>query len=122
MSRIILGLGLGLIAAFAAGAATAPASEALERRPTCGPSAWVPRERAPIASRDGRVLAWSAQSHSRSLHRVVVSAADGSGVRHVSVPGRGDDKPLALAPDGHELLIERAGNTRALDACVHARG
>jgi hypothetical protein len=125
--RLILGLGLGLTAAFAAVAATAPASDALKGKQTCGPSAWVPREQAPMASHDGRVLAWSTQStQNRFMRRVFVSTPDGSNVRPVSVPGLGNDEARALAPDGSQVLIERIGDpgrlilasTRAAEARV----
>jgi Tol biopolymer transport system component len=125
--RLILGLGLGLTAAFAAVAATAPASDALKGKPTCGPSAWVPREQAPMASHDGRVLAWSTQfTQNRFMRRVFVSTPDGSNVRPVSVPGLGNDEARALAPDGSQVLIERIGDpgrlilasTRAAEARV----
>jgi hypothetical protein len=64
-----------------------------------------------VASRDGRTLAWASGFwRGAAVHdpaRVFVSAADGSGVRPVSVPGSGLYFPEALAPDGSQVLISR---------------
>jgi hypothetical protein len=42
-------------------------------------------------------------------HGAFVSAADGSGVRPVSVPGPVNDRLWAIAPDGSQVLILRGG-------------
>jgi dipeptidyl aminopeptidase/acylaminoacyl peptidase len=106
--RLIFRLGVGVVVATAAIAAIAPPSGALERRPTCGTPGWVPRELAPFASANGQVLAWSSQT-TPATWRVFVSAADGSGVRPVSVPGPVNDRLWAIAPDGSQVLILRGG-------------
>jgi hypothetical protein len=78
-------------------------------KPVCGPYGDLPREGSPIASRDGRMLAWIRWSWaSPERTTVFVSGADGSAGQRVVVPGRSsEDHPTALAPDASEVLIER---------------
>jgi Tol biopolymer transport system component len=82
------------------------------RAGTCARN-WGPREELPLASRDGRTLAWRARVRFTRSYHVYVSARDGSGVRVVSVPEHGgvraEDAPWFLAPDGSQVLIQRSG-------------
>jgi hypothetical protein len=100
---------LVFVIALAAGA-VATVSRSTTLAPKCGPYGDLPREGAPIVSRDGRVLAWARWGWRDQRSRVFVSAPDGSAAAPVSVPsGARDDDPLALSPDGSEVLIHQHG-------------
>ena len=113
--RRSLVIGLIVLAALVGSVATTMASggsEVAKRKSSCGKSASLPQEGEVVASRDGRTLAWSRWAWRPNgdlpgLIRVFVSARDGSGARPVSVPGRGRDAAVALAPDGSQVLIQR---------------
>jgi hypothetical protein len=116
--RRYLAIGFTLAAALVVSATTTMASEgsmAAERKPTCAAYGRVSQESTPLASRDGGTLAWASGFWWRGglapVQRVFVSARDGSGVRPVSVPGRGNDSVEALAPHGGQVLIPRGGNS-----------
>jgi Tol biopolymer transport system component len=99
------------LALFVATAAAATVSGSNAGKPVCGPYRDLPREGAPIASRDGRVLAWTRWGWRDQRGRVFVSAPDGSAAAPVSVPpGARDDSPFALSPDGTGVLILRFGD------------
>ena len=113
--RRSLAIGLTVFAALVGSAATTVAangSKVAEREPSCGKSGPLPQEGGAEASRDGRTLVWSrwawrGNGFTPDLLRVFVSGRDGSNARPVSVPGRGKDYALALAPDGSQVLIQR---------------
>lgn len=119
-----LAIGLALAAALAVGATTTLASETVEREPSCAPYGRVPQESTPVASRDGRTLAWASGQWRRGVanpvQRVFVSRVDGSGARTVSVPGRGNDNVDALAPDGSQVLMYRYPNSWILASTQRA--
>lgn len=104
------GLFLPVAMVLAALAAASAASRPTTPGVVCGPYGDLPREALPIASRDGRVLAWARWGWRNDRTRVFVSRPDGSLARPVPVPpGRRWDQPVALAPDGSEILVYRSG-------------
>jgi hypothetical protein len=110
--RRFLTIGLVLASALVVSATTTFASETVGRNPSCAAPGRVPQEGGVVASRDGRTLAWSrwawrSNGELPGFLQIVVSARDGSRARPVSVPGRGKDFAVALAPDGSEALIQR---------------
>jgi Tol biopolymer transport system component len=115
---------LTLVSALASTAAAAVVSSSTAGKPVCGPYRDLPREGAPVASGNGRVLAWMRWGWRDQRGRVFVSAPDGSAAVPVSVPpGARDDSPLALSPDGTEVLIYRSGDpSRYVLASTSASG